>query len=502
MLGFTTLLLILLILFAIYLHKSAKKRPKNFPPGPSKLPIWGSYWFLLKENYNMLHLSMESLAKQYKTDILGLFLGDFPTVVTLSHELTKEMLSRDEFVGRVDTVIVRVRSRGEPKGIFFSDGSFWKTHRKFSLRHLRDYGFGRRSDVMENYVADEVNYLLNFLTSEPTKDDMEVCKSKGQILVPDFLYGSLINIIMSMISSTQFDHHKVRKYAIAALNFMKSGDATGGAITITPWLKYFAPDYFGYTSADKDNAFLVGFMKEIVDEHLRTFSDDHHRDFIDDYISENLKQGTELDYNQLALVALDYMFPSPVGVGQTLSFFFGLLINHPDVQIKVQEELDRVVGRSRLPTLDDRKDLPYFEATLREVLRLIPVTPLGLPRRCVEDTTLGGYFIPKDTIMLPNLWTAHRDERVYENPDKFQPERFLDDHGNLIRKDTTVAFGAGKRLCAGETYARQTMFLLMTGIFQNFTIKSSTGKPVNFNKMLPGITLSFKEKTWVTAIPR
>ena len=64
----------------------------------------------------MLHLSMESLAKQYKTDILGLFLGDFPTVVTLSHELTKEMLSRDEFVGRVDTVIVRVRSRGEPKG--------------------------------------------------------------------------------------------------------------------------------------------------------------------------------------------------------------------------------------------------------------------------------------------------------------------------------------------------------------------------------------------------
>ena len=71
------------------------------------------------------------------------------------------------------------------------------------------------------------------------------------------------------------------------------------------------------------------------------------------------------------------------------------------------------------------------------------MTPLGLPRRCVEDTTLGGYFIPKDTIMLPNLWTAHRDERVYENPDKFQPERFLDDHGNLIRKDTTVAFGAG-----------------------------------------------------------
>ena len=66
---------------------------------------------------------------------------------------------------------------------------------------------------------------------------------------------------MSMISSTQFDHHKVRKYAIAALNFMKSGDATGGAITITPWLKYLAPDYFGYTSADKDNAFLVGFMK-------------------------------------------------------------------------------------------------------------------------------------------------------------------------------------------------------------------------------------------------
>jgi coumaroylquinate(coumaroylshikimate) 3'-monooxygenase len=87
--------------------------------------------------------------------------------------------------------------------------------------------------------------------------------------------------------------------------------------------------------------------------------------------------------------------------------------------------------------------MPYVEASLRECLRILPVTPLGLPRRCVQDTTLGGYFIPENTIMWANIWSAHRDETIWKDPEEFRPERFLDEDGNLLKKDHTIGFGAG-----------------------------------------------------------
>ncbi|EEZ99196.1 cytochrome P450 304E1 [Tribolium castaneum] len=501
MLGFLTLLVTFVTLLVFLFYKFSKERPENFPPGPPSLPIWGSYWFLLKENYNLLHLSFETLGKRYKTDILGFFLGNAPTVVTLSYELTKEMLSRDEFMGRNDTIIVQTRSRGSPKGIFFTDGPVWKQQRRFALRHMRDYGFGRRSENMENLAHQETNYLIDFLTKEPSQGDLDVCKKKGLVLVPDFMYGSLINTVMLVLTSRHFEHQEVRKYAKAAFRFMKSEDSTGGAITITPWLRYIAPTFFGFTSAVDDNDMLIDFMKGLIEEHVETFSDDHHRDFIDDYISESIKQGIEIDYLQLALITLDFMFPSPVGVGHTLSFYFAHLINNPEIQTKIQEEIDQVVGRSRLPSLDDRKDLPYFEASIRENLRLMPVTPLGVTRRCVKDTMLGGHFIPKDSFVLANLWTAHRDPRIWDDPEEFRPERFLDSDGKLLRKDYTIGFGAGKRLCAGETYARNTMFLIMSGLLQNFTFKSPYNRPIDLKDVLPGVTLSLKE-TWISAVPR
>jgi cytochrome P450 len=501
MLGFTSILLvILLLLLTLFVYKCSKQRPKNFPPGPPKLPLWGSYWFLLKENYNLSHLAMAALGKKYKTDILGLFLGNFPAVVTLNIELSKELLTREEFIGRVDTILVRTRSFGDLKGIFFADGPVWKEHRRFSLRHMRDFGFGRRSDVMENFISEEITYLIDFLKNEPKEKDLNVCKSKGHVLVPDVFYGSLINTILSVLTSTRFDHHEVRQYAKAALKFMKCEDATGGAICMTPWLRFLAPDYFGYTSAVRDNRFIQKFLTEIIEDHLKTFSDDHHRDFVDVFISETLRQGVDLDQTQLLMVVLDYMFPSPIGLGHTLSFYFAYIINNPDVQVKVHEEIDRVVGQSRLPHLDDRKNMPYVEASLRECLRILPVTPLGLPRRCVQDTTLGGYFIPENTIMWANIWSAHRDQTIWKDPEEFRPERFLDEDGNLLKKDHTIGFGAGKRLCAGETFARQTMFLILSGLLQNFTFKSPNGKPICMD-VIPGVTLSLKE-TWILAEPR
>jgi hypothetical protein len=101
-------------------RKFLKTLDAKYLLGPPKLPLWGSYWFLLKENYNLSHLAMAALGKKYKTDILGLFLGNFPAVVTLNIELSKELLTREEFIGRVDTILVRTRSFGDLKGTCFN----------------------------------------------------------------------------------------------------------------------------------------------------------------------------------------------------------------------------------------------------------------------------------------------------------------------------------------------------------------------------------------------
>ncbi|XP_003723543.2 cytochrome P450 2U1 [Strongylocentrotus purpuratus] len=101
------------------------------------------------------------------------------------------------------------------------------------------------------------------------------------------------------------------------------------------------------------------------------------------------------------------------------------MILHQDVQEKIHKELDDVVGRNRLPSLTDRPNLPYTEATLLEIQRFATITPLGVPHAPVQDTVLNGYDIPKGTVVLPNLWAIHHEPDLWKNPDEFNPARFL-----------------------------------------------------------------------------
>lgn len=116
--------------------------------------------------------------------------------------------------------------------------------------------------------------------------------------------------------------------------------------------------------------------------------------------------------------------------------------------------------------------LPFTEATLREIMRFETLVPSSVPHRAMTNTKLSGYDIPKDTIMLAGLISLHSDENIWKDPDIFRPERFLDMHGKLsLKKDVSLPFGAGRRLCAGETFARNTMFMCITALLQNFTPK-------------------------------
>ncbi|KAF5307366.1 hypothetical protein FQR65_LT07083 [Abscondita terminalis] len=306
-----------------------------------------------------------------------------------------------------------------------------------------------------------------------------------------------------MLVGQRFDEKELRELGRSTLNFLQNIDTTGRALSITPWVRYFAPKYFGSKQIFDENIKMRDFFKKTIEQRKQTFSDDYKADFLDSYFSkmhELLREGLDLasfTEKQLLWTIVDYFFPAPNVIGPALNMLWMHLCMFPEVQVKVQEEIDRVVGRARLPTLDDRKNMSYTEAVVRESLRFDPVIPINTPRRCLEDTTLGGYF---NTILLISVWNANYDPKVWIDPNVFKPERFLDDEGNLLKKDNILTFGGGKRLCAGETFARNMMFLMLSGLLQNFTFKPVHGVPNRKNKRW-GIVVDIAP-FWVDAICR
>ena len=153
------------------------------------------------------------------------------------------------------------------------------------------------------------------------------------------------------------------------------------------------------------------------------------------------------------------------------------LSKHPEVLAKLQSEIDKVVDQERTPYLMVRPLMVYTEAFICEVLRKSSVVPLGIFHRAVEDETINGYLIPKDTTIIANIYAAHHDPQVWGDPENFRPERWIDQDGKLKKFDQLVAFSAGKRSCIGEPIARMQLWLFITAVFQRFDVKASGKLP-------------------------
>ncbi|KAG1753721.1 cytochrome P450 [Suillus paluster] len=132
-------------------------------------------------------------------------------------------------------------------------------------------------------------------------------------------------------------------------------------------------------------------------------------------------------------------------VSTIYTLFLAMTIS-PDVQKKAQAEIDAVVGPDRLPSFADRDSLPYTEALVKEVLRWNAVVPNGGPHRVTEDDIHDGYYIPKGSLVIPNVWFMLHDPRTYANPSQFNPERFLARDGKESETEpSTICFGFGRR---------------------------------------------------------
>ncbi|KAJ1301356.1 hypothetical protein OPQ81_003755 [Rhizoctonia solani] len=162
----------------------------------------------------------------------------------------------------------------------------------------------------------------------------------------------------------------------------------------------------------------------------------------------------------------------------TMLWFVLAMAKYPEIQEKAQREIDAVVGTDRLPTVEDRVNMPYIERLLTEIVRWHPTAPLGVPHVCTEENEYRGYRIPKGAIIIGHSTAIVRDERVYDNADKFDPDRYL---------DPTVpppqAFGWGQRKCPGQHFFKVIFFLEVVMILATFKIERC--KDENGNEIVP-----------------
>ncbi|KAJ8049057.1 Steroid 17-alpha-hydroxylase/17,20 lyase [Holothuria leucospilota] len=241
---------------------------------------------------------------------------------------------------------------------------------------------------------------------------------------------------------------------------------------------------------------FLGAIRKEVKEHRARYDGGEPKDLIEmllqarqemeDEGSDDMKMITEtriiqtvanvFDGMELILLPMIQFLSGIDSAILTLLWCIGLLVQHPNVQAKVAAEVDKVVGRDRLPCLNDRDNLPYSTATLFEVMRYSSIAPLSLPHATSKEVQIGSYTLPKGTWVLVNLYSMHFDEKLWDQPHKFKPEHFLNATGEVrLLPEGFMPFSAGRRVCVGESVAKAELFLLFSWLFHRFKFAKAPG---------------------------
>ncbi|CAJ0933284.1 unnamed protein product [Ranitomeya imitator] len=323
--------------------------------------------------------------------------------------------------------------------VFAKYGPIWRQQRRFSHSTLRHFGLGKLS--LEPIIIEEFKYV---------KTEMSKFGNKG--FSPfQIINNAVSNVICSISFGKRFDYEdKEFKTMLALMSRGLEISVNSEAIlsNVFSWL-YYLP--FGpFRELRQIVIDITAFLKRIIEEHKLSLDPENPRDFIDMYLLHiNEEQRSQLESS----FDTEYLFFYIIGdlfiagtdtTTNTLLWSLLYMCLHPNVQEKVQAEIDSVIGRDRPPSLTDKIQMPFTEATIMEVQRMTVVVPLSVPHMASESTVFQGYTIPKGSVVLANLWAVHRDPKVWEKPNDFNPSRFLDEHGQILKKEAFIPFGIGK----------------------------------------------------------
>ncbi|MBN3325709.1 CP2J2 protein, partial [Atractosteus spatula] len=482
-------ILIFLLLFLLITDIVKNKKPKNFPPGPWGLPFVGNVFNI---DSKQLHIYMGKLAEIYG-NVFSVRFGRNKAVFVTGYKMVKEAL-----INQAETFAARPPSPTMDRlysnyGLFFSNGYLWKKQRRFALSTLRNFGLGRKT--LESVISEESRFLQQAIEDE-----------QGKPFNPHFLLNNAVsNIICSMVFGHRFDYSDNRFQRL--LHLLSETIHLEGTI----WTQLYEafPVILKYLPGPHNRVFknyeeLEAFVGEEVKRHKEDWDPSAPRDYIDSYLAEiqKSKEDTEAGFHEknLVLCTLDLFIAGTETTSASLRWALLYMIKHPEIQKKVEAEIESVLGQGRQPSMTDKPNMPYTDAVIHEIQRMSNIVPLSGPRMTTKDTTLGGHFLPKGTQVMTNLTSVLFDKTEWQTPDSFNPGHFLDSKGKFVRREAFLPFSAGKRACLGEQLARMELFLFFTSFLQNFTFKAPEGEEPSMEYQLGGILTPRPFK--ICAIPR
>ncbi|EHB10399.1 Cytochrome P450 2J2 [Heterocephalus glaber] len=476
------------VAFLFFADFLKRRRPKNYPPGPWRLPFLGNFFYLDVEKSQM---AVKRHVKKYG-NLVSLEVADISAVLVTGLPLIKEVLTHTDqnFMNRPMTP-TRDHVFGK-KGLIMSNGQIWKEQRRFTLTTLRNFGLGKKS--LEERIQEEAYHLAEVIAEE-----------KGQPFNPHFKINNAVsNIICSIIFGERFDYQDAEFQELLRLLDEVThleGSPVGQLYNFFPRIMEFLPGPHHTLFRDWDK--LKSFVSRVIENHKRDWNPNEPRDFIDAYLKEMAqhpdKTISSFDEENLILSTLDLFFAGTETTSTTLRWGLLYMALYPEVQEKVHAEIDRVVGQGQQPSLANRESMPYTNAVIHEVLRMGNIIPLNVPREVSVDTALGGYHLPKGTMIVTNLTALHRDPTEWATPDTFNPEHFLE-NGQFKKRESFLPFSLGKRGCLGEQLARSELFIFFTSLLQKFTFKPPKNEKLSL-KIRVGLTLS-PESYRICAVPR
>ncbi|KAM3870887.1 cytochrome P450 1B1-like [Diretmus argenteus] len=452
-------------------------RLKRRLPGPFAWPVVGNAMQLGQ----MPHITFTKLAKKYG-NVYQIRLGCSDIVVLNGDRAIRQALIQHstEFAGRPNFASFQSVSGGN--SITFSNYSKqWKIHRKIAQSTIRAFSSAKSETkkAFERHIVAEATELVEIFLK---------LRAQGQYFNPAHqLTVAAANVICALCFGKRYGHDDV-EFGALLKKVYKFGETVGAGslVDVMPWLQSFPNPVRSVFRSFKDlNHDFFGFVRNKVDEHRETFDPEITRDMSDAIIGVIDRADSDIGLTEAYTegTVTDLIGAGLDTISTALHWMLLLLAKHPDIQIKLQELIDKVVGRDRLPTLEDRSSLAYLDAFIYEAMRFTSFVPVTIPHSTTSDVTIEGHHIPKDTVVFINQWSVNHDPLMWNDPHIFDPSRFLDENGS-INKDITnsvMIFSAGKRRCIGDQIAKVEIFLFLAILLHQCNFEKNPNEDLSLN---------------------